>query len=86
MRTGSRPCGWRSRRARLEPGGVVKRTEYDPVEFKRPNCNNHWREKQLCLGNRLAVGISAYYNDDSPQFNNRFYITGLELECAFVSE
>lgn len=72
--------------ARLDPGGVVNRTGYDPVEFDRPNCNNHWREKQLCLGNRVAVGIKAYYNDDSPQWNNRYYITGLELQCAAVSD
>lgn len=72
--------------ARLEPGGVVNRTNYDPVEFDRPNCNNHWREKQLCLGNRVVVGLRAYYNNDSPQFNNRFYITGLELQCAYISQ
>jgi len=70
--------------ARLEPGGVVNRTNYDPIEFDRPNCNNHWRGKQLCLGNRIAVGLRAYYNDDSPQWNNRYYMTGLELQCAFV--
>lgn len=72
--------------ARLEPGGVVNRTNYDPVLFDRPNCNNHWREKQMCIGNRVAVGLRAYYNDDAPQFNNRHYITGLELQCAYVSE
>lgn len=70
--------------ARLDPGGIVNRTGYDPVEFARPNCNNNWRQKQLCIGNRVAVGLKAYYNDDSPQLNNRYYITGLELECARV--
>ena len=70
--------------ARLEPGGIVNRTGYDPVEFDRPNCNNHWRAKQLCIGNRVAVDLKAYYNDDWPQWNSRRYITGLELECAHV--
>lgn len=72
--------------ARLDPGGIVNRTGYEPAEFDRPNCNNHWREKQLCLGNRVAVGLKAYYNDDSPQWNSRRWITGLELECAFVED
>ncbi len=72
--------------ARLEPGGIVNRMDYEPPPFDRPNCNNHWREKQLCLGNRVAVGLKAYYNDDSPQWNNRYYITGLELECALVED
>ena len=70
--------------ARLEPGGVVVRTGYEIAPFARPNCNDHWREKQICLGNRVAIGLRAYYNDDSPQFNNRYYMTGLELQCAHV--
>jgi hypothetical protein len=72
--------------ARIEPGGVVNRTGYPPVGFERPNCNDNWRDKQVCVGNRVAVGLRAYYNDDSPQSNNRHYITGLELQCAFVDE
>jgi len=72
--------------ATLEPGGIVNRTNDEPKEFDRPNCNNHWREKQTCVGNRVAVGLRAYYNSDSPQFNGRFYFTGLELQCAVVSE
>src|SRR3954469_17917368 len=64
--------------ARLQPGGIVDRTGGDPWEFDRPNCNNHWRERRSCLGNRVVVlgnrvvvGLRAYFNDDSPQFNNR---------------
>jgi hypothetical protein len=72
--------------ARLEPGGIVNPTGTPPLKFDRANCNNHWREKQTCLGNRVAVGLRAYFNDDSPQFNNRFWFTGLELQCAFVNE
>jgi hypothetical protein len=68
--------------ARLEPGGIVKRTNYEPREFARPNCNNHWRDKQLCLGNRLAIGLRAYYHDD---WEDGFYFTGLELQCADVN-
>jgi hypothetical protein len=61
---------------------IVSCSESTP--FARPNCNDHWREKQICLGNRVAVGLHAYYNDGSPQFNNRYYMTGLELQCAYV--
>jgi hypothetical protein len=32
-----------------------------------------------------VVGLRAYFNDDSPQFNNRRWFTGLELQCAQVS-
>jgi hypothetical protein len=71
--------------ARLEPGGIVNRTGGEPWEFDRPNCNNHWREQRSCLGNRVVVGLRAYFNDDSPQFNNRRWFTGLELQCAQVS-
>jgi hypothetical protein len=70
--------------ARLEPGGVVVRTDYDIEPVERANCNDHWRERRGCLGNRVAVGLRAYYNDDSPQFNDRYYMTGLELQCAEV--
>ena len=67
-------------------GGIVNPTDYDPAEFDRPNCNNHWREKRLCIGNRVAVGLKA--NDDSaaveqPVLHHR---QASSWECAHVED
>lgn len=73
--------------ARITASGQVDRTQ-QMVEDRQSNCAI-WHEKQMCIGNRVAVGLRAYYDrwtrgttgltgQSSPFF------TGIDIQCARV--
>lgn len=63
--------------ARLHGATVVRTGEM--IEATRTNCSI-WHERQICVGNRVAVGFEAHYDPSRTQP----FFTGIQLRCARV--
>lgn len=77
-RTRRRIKGLRLWGARILPDGTVRR---DGVvhEDTLPNCTV-WYERQMCIGNRVAVGLRAFYDES----RLKPWFTGIALQCARI--